>query len=235
MAIVSPTGELLAYPKPMTLSSHTMSAVNERALPTADRLMLAIRSRLHSREGRAVGHALGRMPIPIVTVNAWVQILIPPPKYHVTSLIDCDMADRSVIDSIILMERGEPFAELPTLDATVDRLLTNTDDAYTFPPFASFAPMLVFNGVGYDALRVRERELLEAAMADVWRVRVRVVGHEWAEIIPDLVERRRPELARRAAAIASAEAAPAPVPASATAAAAPDGEPVVVGLSGRSR
>jgi hypothetical protein len=68
-------------------------------------------------------------------------------------------------------------------------------------------------------------------MANVWRVRVRVVGHEWAEIIPDLVERRRPELARRAAAIASAEVGPASVPASV----APEGDHVAVGAPGRSR
>ena len=232
MAIVSPEGEVLSYPKPMTLSSHTMSAVNDRVLPLADRMMLGVRSRLHSREGRAVGHALGRRNIPIVTLNSWVQILIPPPKYHVTSLVECELADRARIDALVMMERGQPLAERAGEEFTIDRLLENTDDAYTFPPFASFAPMLVFNCVGYDALRVRERELLEAAMAEVWRVRVRVVGHEWAEIIPDLVERRRPELARRAAAIASAEVAPASVSAAVPA---PDGEAVVAGLPGRSR
>ena len=46
-----------------------------------------------------MGHAMGAMPIPIVTINAWVQILIPPPKYHVTSLIDCDIVDRSALDA----------------------------------------------------------------------------------------------------------------------------------------
>lgn len=233
MAIITPEAEILSYPKPMTLSSHTMSSVNDSVLPWADRFMLAIRSRVHSKEGRSAGHALGRLNVPIVTTNAWVQLLIPPPKYHVQSLIDCDQTDRAPIDAVILMERGaSPLAEEPSFELTIDRLLENTDDAYTFPPFASFAPLLVFNGVGYDALRVRERELLETAMADVWRVRVRVVGHEWAEIIPDLVERRRPELARRAAAIASAQEAPASVPAAAPA---PDGEPVVVGAPGRSR
>ena len=44
---------------------------------------------------------------------------------------------------------------------TIDRLLENTDDAYTFPPFASFAPLLAFGELDYAALRARERELLE--------------------------------------------------------------------------
>jgi dolichol-phosphate mannosyltransferase len=207
MAIVSPAGEILAYPKPMTLSSHTMSSVNERVLPAADRFMLAIRSRLHSREGRAVGHALGRLPIPIVTVNAWVQILVPPPKYHVTSLLECDMADRSRMDSIILMERGEPLAELPSIEATVDRLLDNTDDAYTFPPYASFSKLIAIGGRDYDALRARERELLTTSIQHAWRVRIRVRGHNWSDLIPTLVREKRPLLEADAAGDASDEAA----------------------------
>jgi dolichol-phosphate mannosyltransferase len=194
MAIVGPGGQIFSYPKPLTLSSHTMSAVNDQRLPPADRFMLAIRSRIHSREGRSMGHALGRLNVPIVTINAWVQLLVPPPKYHVHSLVDCDLTDRAPIDSVILMERGTPLAEEPGLQDTLDVLLANTDDAYTFPPFAAFSPLLVIDGLDHDALRSRERALLEAAIAKVWRVRVRVVGHNWSELIPTLVERHRPEL-----------------------------------------
>ena len=190
MAILNPEGDILSYPKPMTLSSHTMASVNDRVLPIADRLMLAIRSRVHSKEGRSVGHQLGRINLPIVTINAWVQLLIPPPKYHVQSLIECEMSDRARIDSVILMERGPtPLAEEPDFAFTMDRLIENTDDAYTFPPFASFAPMLVIDGTDYAGLRARELELLEASIRTARRVRVRVVGHSWAELIPDLLDR----------------------------------------------
>lgn len=188
MAILSPRGEVLAYPKPMTLSSHTMSAVNDGALPVADRFMLAVRSRLHSREGRAVGHAMGRLNLPIVTTNAWVQLLIPPPKYHVTSLIDCAMTDRAPLDAVILMERGEPpLVEEPAMPLTLERLLDNTDDAYTFPPFATMAPLLRIGGLDYPGLRVRERELLAAAVAGARRFRIRIAGHGWADAIPTLL------------------------------------------------
>ena len=77
MAIVLPDGRVLSYPKPLTPSSHTMSAVSDSALPLADRIMLAIRSRVHSKEGRSIGHALGRLPVPIVTINCIVQLLDP--------------------------------------------------------------------------------------------------------------------------------------------------------------
>jgi dolichol-phosphate mannosyltransferase len=204
MAILTPDGSILSYPKPMTLSSHTMEAVNDQVLPLADRFMLAIRSRVHSKQGRSVGHRLGRLNVPIVTINAWVQLLVPPPKYHVQSLIDCDLTDRAPIDSIVLMERGTPvMAEVPEFAFTVQRLIENTDDAYTFPPFAAFAPMLTIGSLDYTALRERERTLLEASVRRAWRVRVRVVGHNWSELIPTLLERHRVQLPPSALAAAA--------------------------------
>ena len=188
MAIVSPDGVVLAYPKPMTLSSHTMSAVNDRVLPLADRLMLGVRSRLHSREGRAVGHALGRRNLPIVTLNAWVQLCIPPPKYHVTSLVECELGDRARIDALVMMERGQPpVAERVGEDFTIERLLENTDDAYTFPPFSEMAPKLVLDGLDYPALRARERELLAQSVGVARRYRIRIDGYAWADVIPELL------------------------------------------------
>jgi hypothetical protein len=171
----------------MTLSSHTMSAVNDRVLPVADRMMLGIRSRLHSREGRAVGHALGRRNIPIVTLNSWVQILIPPPKYHVTSLVECELSNRARIDALVMMERGQPLAERADEAFTIERLLENTDDAYTFPPFSEMAPKLVIDGLDYPALRARERDLLAQAVSTARRFRVRIEGYGWADAIPDLL------------------------------------------------
>jgi putative flippase GtrA len=242
MAILTPGREILSYPKPMTLSSHTMAAVNDQALPRADRLMLAIRSKVHSKEGRSMGHALGRLPLPIVTINAWVQLLVPPPKYHVQSLIDCDLSERAPIDAVVLMERGTPpLAEEPGFPFTIERLIENTDDAYTFPPFATFAPLIEIGGRDYPALRARELEILESAVRDARRSRVRVVGHTWSEIIPILLDQpagvlppsvlevaARPDDHVPAGPVATIQpdgngaAAPAPVP-----------EPPVVGVGGR--
>lgn len=192
MAVVKPDGTVLSYPKPMTLSFHTMSAVNEAALPLADRIMLAIRSRVHSKKGRSIGQAIGRLPVPIVTINAVVQLLVPPPKYHVSSLIDCDFSSSAPIDATILMERGESsLLEETELEETLDQLLANTEDAYTFPPFATFAPLLSFGGRDLTALRERERDLLRTAIVSAWRVRLRVVGHEWSTIIPTLLDGTR--------------------------------------------
>ena len=188
MAIVLPDGRILSYPKPMTLSSHTMGAVSDAALPFADRVMLAIRSRVHSKEGRSIGHALGRLPVPIVTINAVVQLLVPPPKYHINSLVDCDLTDVAPIDAVMLMERGDALVEEVPLEMSLEQLLANTEDAYTFPPFGSFSPFLRFGGMDLAALRERERALLRVAMDGAWRLRIRVPGHGWSEVIPSLLD-----------------------------------------------
>lgn len=187
MAIIRPDGRVLSFPKPMTLSSHTMSAVSDAALPFADRFMLAIRSRVHSKQGRSIGHALGRLPLPIVTINAVVQLLVPPPKYHVSSLVECEMADEAPLHAVFLMSRGPALREEVALDPALDVLLANTEDAYTFPPFGAFSPHLRFDGLDLAALRARERALLASAVAGARRVRLQVPGHGWAEEIPRLL------------------------------------------------
>lgn len=112
---------------------------------------------MHSKQGRSIGHALSRLPIPIVTINAVVQLLVPPPKYHVTSLVDCDMVDRAPLHAVLLMERGHPVVEDVALEPALDELMANTEDAYTFPPFGWFAPYLRFDGMDVAALRARAR------------------------------------------------------------------------------
>ena len=151
MAILTPGGEMLSYPKPMTLSSHTMAAVNDQALPRADRLMLAIRSKVHSKEGRSAGHALGRLPVPIVTINAWVQLAGPAAE------VPRPVADRLRPHRARPDRLGDPHgardaSRWPRSRASRSRsssLIENTDDAYTFPPFATFAPLIELGGRSY--------------------------------------------------------------------------------------
>jgi len=188
MTIISPDGVAIHYPKPMTMSYHTMAAIRGHRLPRRQRVALAIQSRLHSKSGRSVGQKLGTLNIPIMSVNSVVQRLVPPPKYHIASLIDCELAERAPIGHIFLMERGEELQQRVRRNEAVEQLIENTDDAYGFPPFATFAPEIRIGGDDYTTLRAKESELLRRAIAraEIWRVRV--PGHEWAEVLPALIE-----------------------------------------------
>ena len=189
MAIIDPKGFVKTFPKPMTLSFHTMTrAVDVKTLSARKQAQLQVQSRVHSKSGRTVGKGLGTLNVPIMSINSVLQIVVPPPKYHITKLLPAEIATDSPIANVFLMERGEPIQERVELDAAVDQLIDNTDDAYGFPPFSTLAPHFVINGENYEQLRARERGLLKAALANVTIYRLRVRGHEWGELLPKLIE-----------------------------------------------
>jgi hypothetical protein len=101
----------------------------------------------------------------------------------------CAVGGRAPIRNIVLMERGEELLENVELDAAVEKLLENTDDAYGFPPFALFAPKIRIGGDDYAALRRKEADLLRSAIQNSQRWHLRVKGHEWAERLPALIDR----------------------------------------------
>ncbi|MDQ3871738.1 MAG: GtrA family protein, partial [Chloroflexota bacterium] len=188
MTIISPDGRARCYPKPMTLSYHTMYSIKGESLTRRQRAALAIQSRIHSKSGRTVGRALGRMNIPIMSVNSAVQIVVPPPKYRIDSLMPCEIGEEAEIGHVFLMERGEPVREKLSVDQAIGQLIENTDDAYGFPPFSTFAPRIRIGDDDYESLRKKELELLERALAAATVWRLRVPGHEWAELLPSLIE-----------------------------------------------
>ena len=101
MVIIDANGVASRYPKPLTISAHTLRAVPQNRLKLSQRLSLSWQSRLHSREGRSVGKKLGAANLPIMSMNAVVQAVIPPPKYRVTDLVSC------VVGTQVRMEASE--------------------------------------------------------------------------------------------------------------------------------
>ena len=87
LTLVSPDGRVLTYPKPLTISRHTLKAVKTPLLSRRERIGLVVQSRLHSRSGRRFALILARTHLPAATINAVVQMIVPPPKYHVERLV----------------------------------------------------------------------------------------------------------------------------------------------------
>ncbi len=189
MTIIDPAaGEAISYPKPMTLSFHTMGVAKDGKLTLGDRAALAIQSRLHSKSGREVGRALGERNIPIMTMNSAVQALVPPPKHRIDALFDCTVGGRAPIRNVVLMERGPESLEPADLEGAVRKLIENTDDAYGFPPFATFAPRIRIGGDDYETLRRKEVELLTQAISGAKRWNLSVPGFGWADVLPSVID-----------------------------------------------
>jgi putative flippase GtrA len=191
MTIVAPDGLAMCFPKPLTISAHTLRAVHADELTRSEWRRLQFQSRLHSKGGRSMALTLARFNLPIMGINALTQILVPPPKYTVDRLVGARLGSTVRVEELFVIERGP--GRLVDLDhgETVRRMLENTDDAYGFPPFRYLAPAVEIGGCGYTELRAREREILTGFLS---HVRARVLASEtfgWADEIPALLAGER--------------------------------------------
>jgi putative flippase GtrA len=187
MTIVEPGGRAWCYPKPLTISSHTLRAVNQRNLQPREQLKLAVQSRVHSRSGRSVGSRLADMNLPIMALNAVTQTIVPPPKYMADRLVPCRFARSTTVRNLFVIERGRWQLEDVEPGRALDILLANTDDAYGFPPFRYFAPAITIGGEDYAALRAREQALLARFLDGITVRRIVRDDFSWAQAIPELL------------------------------------------------
>ena len=105
--LVSPDGRVLTYPKPLTISSHTVASVKTPLLSRVQRITLPLQSRLHSRSGRRFAMLIARTHLPAATINGVVQALIPPPKYHVDKLVPgVAVAPGGRAPGMVIIQRG---------------------------------------------------------------------------------------------------------------------------------
>jgi dolichol-phosphate mannosyltransferase len=194
MTVVDAAGNAVCFPKPLTISSHTLRAVQANDLTPAEWRRLHLQSRLHSKGGRSLALTLSRFNLPIMGINAITQMIVPPPKYTVDRLVPCLMDSSTRVEDLFIIERGTPAVSELDHATTVERMIENTDDAYGFPPFRYLAPAISIGGQGYAELRQREREILDGFLSNV---RTRVVASDtygWADEIPRLLHDRVSQL-----------------------------------------
>lgn len=187
MTIIDEDGGARCFPKPLTISSHTLRAVDPGDMSRVEWMTLGLKSRLHSKGGRGIGLWLGQANLPIMTANALTQLLVPPPKYGADRLVACDVIEATTIRDLFIIERGTPaLSEIDPM-AAIDELIENTEDAYGFPPFSFLAPVLVIGGEEYADLMRRERDILAKALTNIRIRRLASDCFGWADEIPGLL------------------------------------------------
>jgi hypothetical protein len=199
MTIIDEDATALAFPKPLTISHHTLRAVEASDLSPGEWRRLKLQSRLHSKEGRSLALILSRYNVPIMAINSLTQMIVPPPKYNVDRLVPCRTGASTTVRDLFLIERGEEAMGEVTTSAAVDELMVNTADAYGFPPFQYLAPVIVLGDGDYADLQRRERAVLAAAFSKIRTRRLASNEFTWADTIPALLEQDL--IARETAAI----------------------------------
>ena len=187
MTVIDRSGNAAWFPKPLTISAHTLRAVSADDLSKSEWRRLQIQSRLHSKSGRSIGMLLSRFNLPIMGINALTQMLIPPPKYDVDRLVPCQMTSATRVSELFIIERGSPRLADMAKEEALAQLLANTEDAYGFPPYRYIAPAISIGARDYKELRADERDILAGFLGNV---RVRTLASDtfsWADDIPRLI------------------------------------------------
>jgi putative flippase GtrA len=184
MTIVSKDGQVMSYPKPLTISNHTLSAVNANSsLTWWERIALQFQSRLHSKSGRKVGLNLSKSKLPAATMNAIVQMFVPPPKYMVHRLIPkATYANYATLSRAVIIERGPEFVEALQHEQAVETFVHNAEDAYGFPPYPILADSLSqWNG---EDLHPQEQAIVNEALQSIPTIRLRDPKFNWWQRLP---------------------------------------------------
>ena len=184
MTIVSKDGQVMSYPKPLTISNHTLSAVNANSsLTWWERIALQFQSRLHSKSGRKVGLNLSKSKLPAATMNAIVQMFVPPPKYMVHRLIPkATYANFATLSRAVIIERGPEFVEALQHEQAVETFVHNAEDAYGFPPYPILADSLSrWNG---EDLHPQEQAIVKEALKSIPTIRLRDPKFNWWQRLP---------------------------------------------------
>lgn len=187
MTIVSADGTVLSYPKPMTISAHTLNAAKTAPLPLLNRAALQVQSRLHSKSGRKVGLTLGNSRFPAASLNAIVQMIVPPPKYMIDRLVPgAQIGSRGRLMLAVVIERGPEAERALTHEEIVEELSVNAEDAYGFPPYPIIGQQL-FTWDGRD-LHEQERAIVSAALVGCSAGLMRSANFGWWKRIAALVD-----------------------------------------------
>jgi dolichol-phosphate mannosyltransferase len=183
LTIVCPDGRVLGYPKPLTISRHTVAAVQTPLLSRRERIKLIPQSRLHSRTGRRFAMVLAAMRIPAATLNAVVQRLIPPPKYDIDRLIPtARVAPEARIAGLVVIERERDLEMQLDTDEALEVLMSNCEDAFGFPPYSSIEGWL--QGMNGHDLKRAEREVVWQAFGTVPATLIASSTMDWYKRLP---------------------------------------------------
>jgi hypothetical protein len=192
LTLVSPDGQVMTYPKPLTISHHTVRAVNTAVLTRKEQLALLIQSRIHSRGGRRFAFQLTQTKLPVATINAIVQWIIPPPKYHVQRLVpNAKAVQGAKLAGMFIIERGGEGNVLLDEREALDTLMQNCEDAYGFPPYHDIKHFL-FNANGVNLQEV-ERDIVAQALAGLPTTVVRSTTMDWSNRITSLLTNGIPQ------------------------------------------
>ncbi len=185
LTIVCPDGRVLGYPKPLTISRHTLHAVRRRCCHGGSGSSSCPQSRLHSRTGRRFAFVLAKhadpggdaergRPAADSAAEVRHRPAGPDRAGGARGEDRRDGRDRA---------RPRPQDRLDR-DEAMEILFKNCEDAFGFPPYSEIVEFL--HGLNGHDLKRAEREVVESAFASVPATLIASSTMDWWRQLPSL-------------------------------------------------
>jgi len=193
MTILRPPDKALCFPKPMTISSHTYStatSVSANNLPSdkKDKKWMKLRSVVHSKEGRQFVRKIAKYNIPIFTINTVGQIVVRPPKFNLTSLLEgAHIQNDASIQTLYFIEKGDELTTPLSMPEALQKAVDNSDDAFIFPPYKDLVKYFTIGGKTSTELLEIEKERLVEIFGNIDIKVMKSENRVWAEKLMQVV------------------------------------------------
>jgi dolichol-phosphate mannosyltransferase len=201
MTIIQLPNEAICFPKPMTISSHTLQTAHEVSNTNHNfdnhglvRPQMRLRSLIHSKSGRRFMHKLGGYKnVPIFTLNTVGQRIIKPPKFRVEDILQTvNIKNKTKIKYLYFLERGrqEQTEIVASAKLSTSKAIENSDDAFLFPPYSELIKYIAINGKSAKELLLEETKTLENFLQNIECYLAKSVNKKWYPMISNQISPR---------------------------------------------
>ncbi|MCP4358575.1 MAG: glycosyltransferase family 2 protein [Chloroflexi bacterium] len=133
--VLAADGRVYSFPKPLTVTPAVMRMAN--GLGWRQSVTLRIQTLFYSSAGRKTGLQMSDRRWPTATFNIYLQRLITPPKWRLTSLLPTvRIADSARLTAVLQLDAGQDQTKLLSMTEATQFVQTRTRAAHGFPPYA---------------------------------------------------------------------------------------------------
>jgi dolichol-phosphate mannosyltransferase len=201
MTIIHLPDGAICFPKPMTLSSHTLQTALDVSNTNHNldnhglvRPQMRLRSLIHSKSGRGFMRKLGNYKnVPIFTVNTVGQRIVRPPKFRVEDILHTvNIKNKTDIKKLYFLETGSPEqTEIVTsAKLSTSKAIENSDDAFLFPPYSKLIEYITINGKSAKELLLEEANTLEKFLQNIKCYLTKSANKKWYPMIANQISPR---------------------------------------------
>ena len=180
MIIASQNGELFSFPKPFTISSHTLDSV----FGMDTNMWYKVRSNIHSKGGRTAYKGMGKMSwLPMMSINALAQIVFEPPKLYPEEIVNVKIGEKARPDSLIFLSKEFNGEREISRDDAAEMIIKNTDNAYITPPYDKIFPSLAIGNMTYGDILAKEMDITRKLLDNLSPMIIGRKDYSWYEYV----------------------------------------------------